>query len=144
MSNLKNLKDKNLPYLFGARLRLLRDAMGISQTEMAEMLGFPSYLLSRYEKGNGGSLAQSQRIRIIAQFFGIPMEWFISPDNNLDKPLPISKEQISNLKSKNYLKMALRCSKFEEEDIPEMVQELEHTIETLKKWTKKKENKAEK
>lgn len=141
-----NPKDsnKNLPYLFGARLRLLRDAMKVSQIEMAEMLGLPPYLLSRYEKGNSGSLAQSSRIRIIAQFFGIPMEWFISPVDDLDKPLPISKERIANLKSKAYLKMALRCSNFEEEDIPEMVQELEHTIETLEKWIKKKGNKAEK
>ena len=135
-------KNKNLSYLFGARLCRLREAMKFNQKTMAEMLGLPAYLLNRYEKGNNGSLPRVSRIQMLAQFFNAPIDWLLEPKDNSDKPLPIDEEQVSSIKSKSYLRLALRCSNFTEENIPEMVEELVHTVETLRKWTDKKENKA--
>jgi len=113
--------------------------MKINQKTMAEMLGLPPYLLNRYEKGNNGSLPWVSRIQELAHFFNVPIDWLISPEDNLDKPLPVDDHQLSIIKSKAYLSLALRCSDFNEEDIPEMVKEIERTIETLKKWSNKRE-----
>jgi transcriptional regulator with XRE-family HTH domain len=131
-------QNNNLSYLFGARLKLLREALKTNQRNMAEMLGLPAYRLNRYEKGNNGSLPRIPTIQMLARFFRVPMDWLLSPQGNLNEPLPEEfLKNISNIKFNSYLALALRCSEINNEDIPEMVEEIERTIETLRKWKKK-------
>ena len=133
-------QDKNVAYLFGTRLRRLREEMGIEQRDLAKVLGMDRSLLSRYERGNRGFIPRIPTLRIFANFFKVPLDWLISPEDDTDKPLPVGPDHLKKIKIKTYNAMALRVAEIPEEDIPEVVEEVEKIIEKFKKWARK-ENK---
>lgn len=123
--------------LFGRRLKRLRESMKIPQKEMAEMLGIPVYLLNRYENGNRGSLPRMSILRMIAQFFEVSIDWLLSPEDDSDKPLPVSEEHLQKIKAKAHQVLALRIADVPEDAIPEAIEEIERVIGLFKKWAKK-------
>lgn len=137
MNEKREPKDKETAILFGKRLKKLREEMHIEQRDLAKVLGIDKTVLSRYEHGNRGFLPRIPTIRMLANFFGVPMDWLISPEDDTDKPLPVSSEHLQRIIVKTYNAMALRVAEIPEEDMPEVIEEMEKVIQKFKKWAKK-------
>ncbi len=136
---LKPTAKEQSAYLFGKRVKYLRESMGIYQTELADMLGLKPFLLHRYEHGNNGNLPRPETLRRIADFFGISLDWLLSPVDNLNEPLPVTPDQLNELKSRYYLTLALRCRSVPETKMPEAVEDLERFTKLLVGWAKGKD-----
>ncbi|MGB9846216.1 MAG: helix-turn-helix domain-containing protein [Desulfotomaculales bacterium] len=137
MSEKKEPRDKNTAFLFGKRLKRLREEMHIEQRDLAKVLGINKDVLNRYENGNRGFLPRIPTIRRLANFFGVSIDWLISPEDDTDKPLPVSPEHLQRIIVRTYNAMALRVAEIPEENIPEVIEEMEKIIQRFKKWAKK-------
>lgn len=89
---------------------------------------------SRYEHGNNVNLPRPETLKKIADFFGVPLKWLLSPVDNLNEPLPVTQDYLAELRSKYYLTMALRCLPIPETKIPEAVDELVRITRLLVAW----------
>lgn len=58
---------------FAEKLRMAREAMGLSQAKLAEILDVKPSAVSRWEKGGG---IEAFRLPVIAEKLGRPVEWF--------------------------------------------------------------------
>lgn len=65
----------------GARIRLHRQLLGISQSRLAEALGVTFQQVQKYEKGT--NRVGASRLQAIAAFFGVPVSFFFE---NSDDP----------------------------------------------------------
>lgn len=114
---------------FGERLRKIREALGIEQSDMARLMGFNKTTYFRYENGNRGYLPKMQTLISLADFFGVTVDWLISPD---EEDFPFTEKDLKKIKARLYLQVALRASDFKEEEVPEILREVERVIERLK------------
>ncbi len=129
---MREAKENRLPYLFGGRLKKLREAIDLPQKDLARLLGLPAYLLNRYENGNNGSLARLTTIRTIARFFGVSLDWLLSTEDDTEQPPPLAKEELPKIRARAYHVLALRYAGVAEDDIPAAVQEIERVVEKFK------------
>lgn len=76
----KNQKFLNLNKDFGKRFRLAREQVGISQTDLAEKLGYKtSGSISNIESGK--SLPTIEALKGIAEISNIDLHWLITGEN---------------------------------------------------------------
>ena len=64
----------------GKRLRALRDSIGISQTQLAELLGSNQSSINRYE--NGQSTMTVELLRKYADYFDVSMDYIFGRCDN--------------------------------------------------------------
>ena len=76
----------------------LRKAIGASPKELANMIPLSSHLIYRYEAGNYGSHPRADKAKKIADFFGVSLNWLLSPEDDTDKPLPVDPESLKEIK----------------------------------------------
>lgn len=65
-------KKPAAPVTFGARLRVAREAAGLSQTDLGEMTGFGKRSIGRYEQG--GALPSIQAAAAMAKLIGASLD----------------------------------------------------------------------
>lgn len=133
----KEKESHRIARFFGIRLRRLREAINIRQTELSEIIGLPSYMINRFEHGNSNSVIKAPSAIKIAQFFEVPVDWLLSSKDDEHEPLPVSEEHLRKVKARNHLRMALRCLDVDEKMIPETLEELERILRFLMKWDEK-------
>lgn len=89
---------------------------------------------------------QSRKLRLspeggqgekIADFFGVSLNWLLSPEDDTDKPLPFDPEPLKEIKSRYYLRRALENSGIGEDKIPEALEELQRILRLLVRWSGK-------
>jgi transcriptional regulator with XRE-family HTH domain len=129
--------NKQVPYLFGKRMARLRKAIGASPGELAKMIPLSSHLIYRYEAGNYGSHPRTDKAKKIADFFGVSLNWLLSPEDDTDKPFPFDPEPLKEIKSRYYLRRALENSGIGEDKIPEALEELQRMLRLLVRWSGK-------
>lgn len=130
--------NKQVPFLFGKRIARLRKAIGASPKELAKMIPLSSHLIYRYEAGNYGSHPRADKAKKIADFFGVSLNWLLSPEDDTDKPLPVDAESLKEIKSRYYLRRALENSAISEDRIPEALEELQRILRLLVRWSGKR------
>lgn len=100
------VNDKSFHTEIGSRIRHLRQNAGVSQIEIAEVLGVTFQQVQKYEKGTNRLNGHS--IKLLKEFFDVPYEYFFEENGssqhcsleiiNLSKKLKsISKSDITFL-----------------------------------------------
>ena len=67
--------DKNILVDFGKRLKALREAKGLKQREMAEIMGLQLRQYQRYEYGEIG--VPLEVLNFFADFFGVTADYLL-------------------------------------------------------------------
>ena len=87
---------------FGSRLKNLRDEKGISQVELAAVMGVTRGSVSYYEKGE--RTADIEALSAASRYFGVPSDWLLgitntrAPENvSIGERTGLSDEVISHL-----------------------------------------------
>lgn len=60
------------------RLKSIREAQGLTQKDLADETGLSQNAICKYE--NGDYLRESPNFRIIADFFGVSLEWLVGDE----------------------------------------------------------------
>jgi transcriptional regulator with XRE-family HTH domain len=76
---------------FSARLRQVRESLGISQTEFASKIGIPRTSLINYEKGTSSPSAEF--LAQLKEIFGVNIDWFVSGQGEMLTNLPSKPHQ---------------------------------------------------
>lgn len=97
--------------IFAQRLKKLRAGKNLTQTELAEMLGYKNYTtVSKWESGD--SLPRGKELKLLAEIFDISTDYLLGLDNTLSQPsttLTLVKETTAKLeesRQKNVLSYA--------------------------------------
>lgn len=67
---------------FSDRLKTLREQRGISQERLAEILGIPRSSIAHYESPENDRLPRPERLKKIADFFGVTTDYLIGRTND--------------------------------------------------------------
>lgn len=74
-------KDSSLGVVLGKNIAARRQAMGLTQAELAERLSADTVTVSRFERGS--HLPSLQRLETIADTLGVPLAELLSQSTNL-------------------------------------------------------------
>lgn len=122
--------EKELPALFGKRIRLLRESLGYTQAKIGEALGKTNFAINRLEMGNRGSMARTDTIQQFVELLGIPMTWLLSEEDNLDSEETKSIVQGAGIRANVY--MALKSAGINQHMLPVLAADLQKIIETIR------------
>ncbi len=114
--NLLKLVDEYI----GARIRIRRNLLGMSQDQLAQMLGISFQQLQKYEKGNNRIAAS--RIWQLSKALNVSVSYFFEGiERNLSyKGITFESGTGSYL-----------CDSYEEEEMPDMPSEMELSVKEL-------------
>jgi transcriptional regulator with XRE-family HTH domain len=76
---------------FSARLRQIRESLGLGQTDFASKIGIPRTSLINYEKGTSNPSAEF--LAQIKEIFGVSIDWFVSGQGEMLTNLPSKPQQ---------------------------------------------------
>jgi transcriptional regulator with XRE-family HTH domain len=75
----------------GARIRERRIMLGLSQQQLAQMIGVTYQQAHKYERGL--NRISAGRLYEIAQVLGVPVSWFFDGLSNTDQPIEMTQRQ---------------------------------------------------
>ncbi|EOF24126.1 helix-turn-helix domain-containing protein [Enterococcus faecalis] len=81
--------------IFAQRLKNLREKRNLTQTELAEMLGYKNYTtVSKWESGD--SLPRGKELKLLAEIFNISTDYMLGIEKNI-KPVSSIEETYNQL-----------------------------------------------
>ncbi|HEL7521294.1 TPA: helix-turn-helix domain-containing protein [Enterococcus faecalis] len=81
--------------IFAQRLKNLREAKNLTQTELAEMLGYKNYTtVSKWESGD--SLPRGKELKLLAEIFNISTDYMLGIEKSI-KPVSSIEETYNQL-----------------------------------------------
>ncbi|EOH8748971.1 helix-turn-helix domain-containing protein [Enterococcus faecalis] len=81
--------------IFAQRLKNLRETKNLTQTELAEMLGYKNYTtVSKWESGD--SLPRGKELKLLAEIFNISTDYMLGIEKNI-KPVSSIEETYNQL-----------------------------------------------
>ncbi|MDU1715123.1 MAG: helix-turn-helix domain-containing protein [Streptococcus vestibularis] len=81
--------------IFAKRLKNLRETKNLTQTELAEMLGYKNYTtVSKWESGD--SLPRGKELKLLAEIFNISTDYMLGIEKNI-KPVSSIEETYNQL-----------------------------------------------
>ncbi|MFX4261152.1 helix-turn-helix domain-containing protein [Pelotomaculum propionicicum] len=122
--------DKSLPTLFGKRIRLLRESLGYTQAKIGDAIGKTNFAINRIEMGNRGSMARTETIQQFVELLGVPLDWLMSEEDNLDSEETKTIVQGAGIRANIY--MALLSAGINRRTLPTLAADLQKLIETIR------------
>ncbi|HIB1817606.1 TPA: helix-turn-helix domain-containing protein, partial [Enterococcus faecalis] len=90
-----NLMKDTHGIIFAQRLKNLREKRNLTQTELAEMLGYKNYTtVSKWESGD--SLPRGKELKLLAEIFNISTDYMLGIEKNI-KPVSSIEETYNQL-----------------------------------------------
>ena len=112
--------EENFNKHLGSKLRMRRQALGLTQTKVAKAINVTFQQIQKYEKGTNG--VSSTRLLQIANFLNVPIVYFFEDYKDYS-----SKDQFSNEENLNYSFILKLFTSFSDNQKEKLLQVLKNT-----------------
>ncbi|WP_020615792.1 helix-turn-helix domain-containing protein [Paenibacillus daejeonensis] len=93
---------------FPQRLRELRESRGLSQEDLAEILGIPRSSITHYEQEDQDRLPRRKRLEQIADYFKVKIDYLLGRDNEKEDSAIVDEESFRYEAQENKTESILR------------------------------------